>query len=86
MREDRGVATSRDAARATARRDAAARRSRTSTARVVLMLEHGDDGALGIMLNRPSEATLDDVLPEWHAFASAPGVVFSGRARSRPKP
>jgi putative transcriptional regulator len=45
---------------------------------VVLLLEHGDDGALGIMLNRPTDATLATVLPEWHRHASAPGVVFSG--------
>jgi len=45
---------------------------------VVLMLEHGDTGALGIVLNRPSEATLDDVLPEWRLFASPPEVVFAG--------
>jgi len=45
---------------------------------VVLMLEHGEDGALGIILNRPSETALDDVLPEWRALASAPPVVFSG--------
>jgi putative transcriptional regulator len=45
---------------------------------VVLMLEHGDDGALGIILNRPTDSTLATVLPDWHAHASAPGVVFSG--------
>ena len=45
---------------------------------VVLMLEHGEEGALGIMLNRPTEATLATVLPEWQAHASAPGVIFSG--------
>jgi putative transcriptional regulator len=45
---------------------------------VVLMLEHGDDGALGIILNRPTESTLTTVLPDWDAHASAPGVVFSG--------
>ena len=45
---------------------------------VVLLLEHGEDGALGIILNRPTDATLTSVLPEWHAHASAPGVVFSG--------
>jgi putative transcriptional regulator len=45
---------------------------------VVLMLEHGDDGALGVVLNRPSDTTLDDVLPEWYALAAAPAVVFSG--------
>jgi putative transcriptional regulator len=45
---------------------------------VVLMLEHGDEGALGIVLNRPSETPLDDVLPEWQLFASTPAVVFAG--------
>jgi putative transcriptional regulator len=45
---------------------------------VVLMLEHGDDGALGIILNRPSEIALDDVLPEWRVFAASPSVVFTG--------
>ena len=45
---------------------------------VVLLLEHGEDGALGIILNRPTDASLASVLPDWHAHASAPGVVFSG--------
>jgi putative transcriptional regulator len=45
---------------------------------VVLMLEHSPDGAIGVVLNRPSETSLDDVFPEWRAVASAPGVVFVG--------
>jgi putative transcriptional regulator len=45
---------------------------------VVLMLEHGEDGALGIVLNRPSDTALTAVLPEWHEHATAPGMVFSG--------
>ena len=45
---------------------------------VVLLLEHGEDGALGIILNRPTDASLSAVLPDWHLHASAPGVVFSG--------
>jgi putative transcriptional regulator len=45
---------------------------------VVLMLEHSDEGALGIVLNRPSETSLDDVLPEWRIVASPPAVVFTG--------
>jgi putative transcriptional regulator len=45
---------------------------------VVLMLEHSDEGALGIVLNRPSETALEDVLPEWRPFASSPTVVFGG--------
>jgi putative transcriptional regulator len=45
---------------------------------VILMLEHGEDGALGIVLNRPSDTALASVLPEWDEHATAPGVVFSG--------
>jgi putative transcriptional regulator len=45
---------------------------------VVLVLEHGDDGALGIVLNRPSDTELDDVLPDWRVLASSPAVVFTG--------
>jgi putative transcriptional regulator len=45
---------------------------------VVLLLEHGDEGALGIVLNRPSDTSLSEVLPEWHDHASAPAVVFIG--------
>ncbi len=45
---------------------------------VVLMLEHGEEGALGIVLNRPTDTSLDDVLPEWRVVASPPEVVFAG--------
>jgi len=45
---------------------------------VVLMLEHGEDGGLGLVLNRRSETTLDDVFPEWRVLASPPGFVFAG--------
>jgi putative transcriptional regulator len=45
---------------------------------VVLMLEHGETGALGIVLNRASETALEDVLPEWRVLASPPEVVFAG--------
>jgi putative transcriptional regulator len=45
---------------------------------VVLMLEHGDDGGLGIVLNRRSETAIDDVFPEWFEIVSPPDVVFVG--------
>jgi putative transcriptional regulator len=45
---------------------------------VVLILEHGETGALGLVLNRPAETELVDVLPEWRVLASAPPVVFVG--------
>jgi putative transcriptional regulator len=45
---------------------------------VVLLLEHSDDGAFGLVLNRPTELDLLDPLPQWYSFAAAPCVVFVG--------
>lgn len=45
---------------------------------VVLVLEHGDDGALGVVLNRPSETVVGETLPDWSPVASSPNVVFVG--------
>ncbi len=45
---------------------------------VVLLLEHGDDGALGIVLNRPSDVAVAEALPGWEALAASPPVVFVG--------
>jgi putative transcriptional regulator len=45
---------------------------------VVLLLEQGEEGALGVVLNRPTETTLDGPLPGWEGAAASPGVVFVG--------
>ncbi|MGH9049371.1 MAG: YqgE/AlgH family protein [Acidimicrobiia bacterium] len=45
---------------------------------VVLMLEHTEDGALGVVLNRPSETGVDEALPSWAPVAATPRVVFVG--------
>jgi putative transcriptional regulator len=45
---------------------------------VVLVLEHGEEGSLGLVLNRPGNVELEEALPEWLAFAAAPQVVFAG--------
>ena len=45
---------------------------------VVLVLEHTSDGALGVVLNRPSETDLVNTLPEWGPLAATPPVVFVG--------
>jgi putative transcriptional regulator len=45
---------------------------------IVLVLEHTDDGALGLVLNRPSETELAEMLPAWGGVAAEPGVVFVG--------
>ncbi len=42
------------------------------------MLEHGDDGALGLVLNRPSDLPVVDAVPEWADQAADPEVVFGG--------
>ncbi|MEM8923556.1 MAG: YqgE/AlgH family protein [Actinomycetota bacterium] len=47
-------------------------------ATLTLILEHSDEGALGLVLNRPSELTMDDAFPEWAELAAEPGVVFAG--------
>lgn len=45
---------------------------------VVLVLEHGEDGAVGVVLNRPSDTEVADPLPGWHRLAADPPVVFVG--------
>jgi putative transcriptional regulator len=45
---------------------------------VVLVLEHNEEGALGVVLNRPSQAAVAEVLPDWEPVAAAPSVVFVG--------
>lgn len=45
---------------------------------VVLVLEHGEDGTLGVVLNRPSGLGLAEPLPEWASLACEPPVVFVG--------
>ena len=46
---------------------------------VVLLLQAGgDDGALGVVLNRPSEVEVERVLPGWDVAAPQPPVVFEG--------
>ena len=45
---------------------------------VVLVLDHGDDGALGLVINRPTDVALSGSLPEWGQLAAVPSVVFLG--------
>jgi putative transcriptional regulator len=45
---------------------------------VVLMLEHSDGGALGVVLNRPGERDVPSVLESWSAYTSPPAVIFEG--------
>ena len=45
---------------------------------VVLLLDHGHDGAMGVVLNRPMTVEVAAVLPGWQPHTTAPGVLFQG--------
>ncbi|HVC71875.1 MAG TPA: YqgE/AlgH family protein [Acidimicrobiales bacterium] len=47
---------------------------------VIIVLDHGPEGALGVVLNRPTGLPVDEILDPWreHALAAPPGVVFRG--------
>ena len=45
---------------------------------VVLMIEHTDEGALGVVLNRPTELEVGSVLHEWAELAASPSVLYMG--------
>jgi putative transcriptional regulator len=47
-------------------------------ATVVAMLEHSPDGALGVVLNRPLDLSVADVLPGWEDLVAPPRVLFAG--------
>jgi putative transcriptional regulator len=48
------------------------------TRTVVLILQHDDDGALGVVLNRPSDSPVSDHLPRWSKGSVEPATVFVG--------
>jgi putative transcriptional regulator len=45
---------------------------------VISVLEHNDDGALGVVINRPGDASLLDIVPPVADLASRPAVLFAG--------
>ncbi|MDO8108452.1 YqgE/AlgH family protein [Isoptericola sp. b441] len=45
---------------------------------VVLVLDHNDEGTLGVVVNRPLEVDVDAVLPSWQRLATPPGRLFQG--------
>ncbi|MFI8346742.1 YqgE/AlgH family protein [Streptomyces sp. NPDC085596] len=45
---------------------------------VVLLLDHDEEGSLGVVLNRPTPVDVRDVLAGWASLAGEPGVVFQG--------
>lgn len=45
---------------------------------VIYMLEHTPDGAVGVVLNRPTDATTPDEIDRWQDWLTAPAVLFYG--------
>lgn len=45
---------------------------------VILVLDHDEDGALGVVLNRASDVPLSEALSDWSLLAASPQVVFGG--------
>ena len=45
---------------------------------VVLMVEHNEEGAFGVVLNRPSETSVVEVVPSLAPYADAEEVVWIG--------
>lgn len=45
---------------------------------VILVLDHDEDGALGVVINRATTVDVAEVLPSWQSLACEPGVLFQG--------
>lgn len=45
---------------------------------VVYMIEHNESGSLGVVLNRPSDTAVHNVLPQWSGLAGKPKALFIG--------
>ncbi|MCI0425319.1 MAG: YqgE/AlgH family protein [Actinobacteria bacterium] len=45
---------------------------------VVLLLQHDEEGTVGVVLNRPTIEAVADHLPEWGEVVADPGVIHYG--------
>lgn len=47
---------------------------------VLMLLDHGEDGALGVVLNQPTPVPVEEILEPWRSQAelAPPGVIFRG--------
>ncbi|MGW8886762.1 YqgE/AlgH family protein [Streptomyces sp. NPDC055749] len=45
---------------------------------VVLLLDHDEEGSLGVVLNRPTPVGVGDILAPWAGLTGEPDVVFQG--------
>ena len=46
--------------------------------RVILVLDHGSQGALGVVLDRPGGVPVGELLSQWHPLATPPAELFTG--------
>lgn len=53
---------------------------------VVYLVHHGLEGTLGVVLNRPGDIPVEDVLPDWAEHVAAPASVFIGGPVERDTP
>lgn len=45
---------------------------------VVFVVEHGPEGAIGVVINRPTYVPVKEILPLWAERAAEPAVMFTG--------
>src|SRR6476469_4666070 len=45
---------------------------------VVLLAEHGEEGSMGVILNRPSGMTVADAAPDLETYVGAETPIFAG--------
>lgn len=45
---------------------------------VIYIIEHNDAGSLGVVINRPSETAVHNVLPNWSELAATPQALYVG--------
>lgn len=45
---------------------------------VIYLVEHDEDGTVGLVLNRPTRTPVGQVLPDWQDAVCEPSVVFTG--------
>lgn len=45
---------------------------------VVLLLDHDEDGSVGVVLNRPTALAVSIALPDWAMVADEPAVLYEG--------
>ncbi len=51
--------------------------------RVILVLDHGAHGVLGVVVDRPGGVGVDQLLAQWHVVATPPAELFTGGPVSR---